>query len=72
MSNSSHGVPADLRTVRVIPIMKPGGPGVSIAIATNDEDEEKVRANAVARGLVPGIATALPPNPQFWSLIAGR
>ncbi len=72
MSSRLDSAPADLTTVRLIPIMKPGGSGVSIAIATNDEDEEKVRADAVARGLVAGVAMALATNPQFWSLIAGR
>ncbi len=71
MSNSSHVVPADLRIVRFIPTLK-GARGVSIAIATCDDEEKKVRADAVARGLVPGVAMALEPNPHFWSLVIGR
>lgn len=52
--------------------MKPGAPAVRFEIAKSDEDEQNVRADAVARGLVAGRPMMPQPNPRFWSLVIGR
>lgn len=72
MSRNSNSSPADLTALRLIPIMKPGAPAVRFEIAKSDEDEQNVRADAVARGLVAGRPMMPQPNPRFWSLVIGR
>jgi hypothetical protein len=55
--------------LKLIPISKPGVPGVSYAVARTDVDEAAVRKNAAAQGLLAGIAMPTGTNPQFWSFI---
>jgi hypothetical protein len=55
--------------LKIIPITKPGTPGLSYALARTDADELAVRKNAAAQGLLVGAAMATPPNPQFWSFV---
>jgi hypothetical protein len=55
--------------LKVIPITKPGVLGFSWKIARTDAEEEALRKNAAAQGLLAGEAMPTTPNPQFWSFV---
>jgi hypothetical protein len=55
--------------LKIIPLTKPGVPGLSYTLARTDADEATARKNAAAQGLLVGEAMPTKQNPQFWSFI---